>query len=265
MRTGIHLGIPRSAHRNNAGGAPAAFVPGDNGEFLVLDSALGITLDTGSNIKIIADQGAGSNNFQQLTELDQPEQIIDDVDYDTTDSIDWDDINTFMETILSKTAWRFMHDGTTEYIIHVVWKPGAVVQHVLSTQANVTTNVGFNLQRSIGNIIFSTSNGTAQVYNGTAAGWVDDDVDLVQIHINPGDVGNEVRIKIADDTEDVTAALGPTPDTGDADRDCAYGSGGGGFTPMLGTTSFLSIQKNPSAQYITNIRTWLADNKGATV
>lgn len=263
MRTGIHLGIPRSAHRNNAG-APV-FAPGANGEFLVLDSALGITLDTGSNVKIVADQGAGSNNFQQLTALDQPEQIVDDVDYDTTDSLDWDDINTFMETTLGKTVWRFMHDGTTEYIIHVVWKPGAGIHDVLSSQANTTVQVGFNLSRTNANIVFSTSNGTAKVFNASQGTWSNGDIKLVQIHVDPSDIGAEVKIRIADDSEGSSAKTAAAYGTGDAGRDCAYGSTGGGASPMLGTTSFVSIQKNPTAQYITDIRQWLADNKGVTV
>lgn len=241
------------------------FAPGNHGEFLALYPKLGIILGAGVEVTTIETQGTNANNFTQPVALDKPELIAKDADYKDTASLDWDDVNTFMETILGKTAWAFMHDGTTEYIIHAVWKPGPGTQNLFSSQANTTVEVGFNLSRINATIAFSTSNGTAKVYDASATGWSDNDIALIQIHVNPSDVGNEIRIRIADDAEDVTAATGATPSTADAMRDAAYGSGGGGFTPTLATTSILSVQTNPSDQYKANMRIWVAGNTGVVV
>lgn len=262
MSLGLSAGIVGAA------AGAGVFVLGANGEFVAIDPNVGASIIFGIDpaVLTISDLGVGGNDFTQATVPDQADLITDDTDYNTTDSLDFDDVNTYHESVLANSAWTFMHDNSTPYVLHVLVQPGIGSQTILSNQANTTNDVGFTLMKVNATIQFSTSNGSAKIQNASAPCLNDGTTaQLYQIIVDPTDVGNEVRITVDDGTEDVTAIGGGVPAETDSIRAGTLGSSGGGASPMLGTIAHVTIQPNHTAQYISNVRDLLAATKGATV
>lgn len=262
MRTGIHSGIPRSAHRNNAG-APAVS-PADWNPFEYWDADEGVTIGTGVSAWAGRVNGWG---FVQSTPANQPTLSAADAGWNSRDVIQYDGTNDALHldtADLSLVNQRFFHDDTTDWelLLPFMVVTGAANNGYLFATGAVFATTGIFAQFRTGNTelrigiqngataVATLSTGSSSVILNTAQ----------FLRLNYTTSTRVLSAKIDSGTPVTATGTGPVA-TGDAEGSLCISARVAGTTPLADEGPHLFTSKTKADAGTTTEQTTYYDDR----
>lgn len=243
MRIGIHSGIPRSAHKANAGGG-AADLPSTWDPFELWDGNKGITTATG--VSAWAGQISATGSIQS-TPGNQPAYDASDSVFNSQGSATFDgsgDVLQVDTADLSLLNQRFFHDDTTDWEILMVMSvpTGAPTGRTIIGTGTQDGATGFAFSyRGSNTLRCNLQNGATRIARATtaASAVVPDAAQLLRLNYNTTSKLLSLTIDAVTATDTSTAVV----DTGDAQGSLAFSATGAPLSNAQVGVAYVFISK----------------------